>query len=600
MKCESRVRTSFRVGIGCAAATLLFLPGCAESVAPPKAHVPSTAEQRDREDTPTPCAKIHASGEMPLIDDFEALPDRILRNDGRDGWWFSYDDGTGGRLLREEIELTEGDEKGHALHVVSSGFEKWGASVALNLHPQTTQSLGCAYDASAYSGVRVRARGRGRLRVLLGDAATTPAAAGGICTRSGKRCYDRPGVWLILGEQWKTYEFPFCAFLPEGWGGSADGIDPSTLFHVHFRVPVRETAEFWLDDLTFYHARATDAAPQCGRPCPLDLVPPSTNINPTHCDAALTEELSLHTFEQNTKSCGTITRRYLSYVPSQLPPRSSAPVLFVLHGIGGNAETARSYLTRSRFDVLAKRDHFIVVYGNAAPGAHTNARFPNSGGWRQGHLDDGQVDDVDYLERVLSDLAARGIISTNNPVFLTGLSNGGGMVLEAARHLSHRISGLAALMPYDGDRPKPVPDLANTKLKRVLFAYTHNDPAMPDKYHETVARLPAQWARAMGLPAAVIAAPRETLLPDVIVEGKDYQGKSPVALATRNSRVTQLDMIGPGGKGQVRVLVMDHAGHFWPSPTQFAEEWILNRYGFCNQDIDAADTVWGFLRGAAE
>jgi len=60
-------------------------------------------------------------------------------------------------------------------------------------------------------------------------------------------------------------------------------------------------------------------------------------------------------------------------------------------------------------------------------------RVHNSGAWRQDFYDDGQVDDLEYLDLVLGDLLDRGIISGDNAVYLTGLSNGGGMVLEAAR-----------------------------------------------------------------------------------------------------------------------------------------------------------------------
>ncbi len=591
-----RARTIVVVGVGWVAAGLVLAAGCARPQRSSRTQEPTSPAP---DDAPLACTPIRASGEAPLIDDFEAVPGQLPGNDGRGGWWFSYDDGTGGQLRREEIALGGGGEAGHALHVVASGFAKWGAGFGASLHPGTTRARGCPYDASAYAGLRVRARGRGRVRLSLGDAATTPVARGGRCARPGEGCFDLPGVWLLLEERWQTFELPFCAFSPEGWGGSSDRVDPSTLVDLHFRVGTRAAVELWLDDLAFYRAAPGAPAPRCERPCPLDLVPRTADIDPTHTTATLTEELGVHTFEQPTTSCGPLTRRYLSFVPRRLPPRSSAPVLFVLHGRGGNADWTRSHQTRARFDALATRDGFVVVYGNAAPGAQTNPLVPNSGAWRQAHFRDGEVDDVDYLERVLADLAARGVIDGTNPVLLAGLSNGGGMALEAARRIPGRLRGVAALMPYDGYPPEPVPDLTGTRLERVLIAYTHGDPAMPDGYHETMALQPARWAAAMGLPAAVIAAPQRTALPDRIVEGEGYRGTRPVALATRDRHVTQLDLVGPDGRRRVRVLIMDHAGHFWPNPVQFNEEWVLTQYGFRNQDFDAADAVWDFLRPPA-
>ena len=541
------------------------------------------------------CAPIRGQGNAPLVDDFETDPGRILAADGRGGWWFSYDDGTRGRLVREEV----GGSGNRALHVVASGFVRWGAGFGASLHPATNASKGCPYDASVYSGIRFRARGRGRLRIMLGDAANTPAARGGSCARPGARCDDQPGVWIDLEPGWKTYQYPFCTLVPEGWGGSTDGVDPSRLFAFLFRIGPRESVEVWLDDLGFYRAAPGTPEPRCGPSCPLDAAPRSARIEPLFSTAPLTHELTLHTFEQPTKACGPLVRRYLSYVPSRLGSRSSAPVWMMLHGSGANAESARTFMARDRFDALAARDGFIVVYGNAAPGARTDPDplFPNTGVWRQGFLDDGQVDDVDYLGRVLGDLEARGVIRGDNPVLLVGHSNGGGMALEAARRIPHRWRGIAAVMPYDGEQPKPVPDLSATKLRRVLFVYSLHDPGMVDGYHETLALLPAEWAAAMGVPRSVILAPRRTSLPNAVVEGESYQGSSPVALATRNSQVTQLDLGAPDGGGQVRVLVLDHAGHFWPNPTQDTEDWILDRWGLRNQDFDAADMVWEFLRG---
>jgi poly(3-hydroxybutyrate) depolymerase len=269
----------------------------------------------------------------------------------------------------------------------------------------------------------------------------------------------------------------------------------------------------------------------------------------------------------------------------------------MLHGSSSNAESSRSFQTRNRFEALAVRDGFVVVYGNAAPGPSTSPDpgFPNTGSWRHGLLEDSQVDDVDYLERVLGDLVGRGVIKGDNPVYLTGLSNGGGMVLEAARRIPHRIKGIAALMPYDGLQPRPAPDLSGTELRRALFVYSIGDPGLPNGYHRILAPLPGVWAAAMGVPAAVIAEPRKTSLPDRSVEGEGYRGRNAVALATRNSHVTQLDMATADGGARVRVLIMDHAGHFWPGPTQDTEDRVLDNWGFRNQDFDAADMVWEYL-----
>jgi predicted esterase len=395
------------------------------------------------------------------------MPNRILSVDGREGWWFGYDDGSGqGRAQREVVGVPGEGGDNHALHLAASGFVRWGAGFGATLHPMSRANRGCAYDASVYAGVRLRARGSGRIWMNFADMRRTPTAEGGGCTLQREQCKDHPGVWLVLQDSWQTFEFPFCNFALQGWGGKQEPLEASTLVALHFRVGAREVVDAWIDDLSFYREEQGELAQACRKRCPMQAVAPSARIDPLFTTEPLSHELTLHTFEQPTKACGPITRRYLSYVPARLGPRTSAPVLIMLHGKGANAESSRSYVTRTRFEALAERDGFIVVYANAAPGAHTrdDPGIANSGAWRQDFMDDGQVDDVDYLMRVLADLAAHGVTGGDNPLYLAGLSNGGGMVLSAARQIPERISGVAAWMPFDGLVPEPVPSLVGTGL----------------------------------------------------------------------------------------------------------------------------------------
>lgn len=550
------------------------------------------------------CVVAAASGSAPLIDDFEARSDRSMRNEGRGGWWFAYDDRTQGSLVRERVALAGADDTGHALHFLTQGFRKWGAGFGVALHPDTTYARGCVYDASAYSGLTFRIRGHGRVRLTLSDVVSTPRTQGGSCTRDERDCHDRPGMWITLDSAWKSYELPFCRLVPEGWGGSSETLDPSRLLRLIFHTGEvhageRGNVEVWLDDLSFYRLEDGEPAPKCGALCPLEAAPATARFEPTSAMTPLTRELTLHTFQQATKSCGTLARRYLSYVPRRLKASSSAPVLMVLHGSGANAESSR-ILTLNRFEQLADRDGFIVIYGNAAPSAYSSPKpeLLNTGTWRQSVLADGQVDDIDYLERVLADLVERKVTRGNNPVLLTGISNGGGMVLEAARRMLQGVKGVAAWMPFEGEQPSPIPDLSAADLKRVLYAYSVGDPGLSEGYHAIHARQPAGWAAAMGFSQELIANPRTTSLANRIAEGSGYRGDHPVRLATRNSEVTQFDMVETAGDRQLRVLVLDHAGHLWPNPEQFSEDWVLDRFGFRNQDFDASDMVWEFLRGA--
>ena len=67
------------------------------------------------------CRSARASGANNTIDDFETGPMRIASSEGRGGYWFQYDDGTGGKFVRQQIV-----EGSRVLHVTASGFTDWG------------------------------------------------------------------------------------------------------------------------------------------------------------------------------------------------------------------------------------------------------------------------------------------------------------------------------------------------------------------------------------------------------------------------------------------------------------------------------------------
>jgi poly(3-hydroxybutyrate) depolymerase len=530
------------------------------------------------------CAPHAATGDEPLIDGFDGngvLPN----NDGRAGRWFFYDDGTSGQ---QEVEVGT-DER--ALHVSSLGFSNWGSGLGVTLSPDSTQTRSCPYDASVHGGLSFRVRGSGRIRLRVAMPETTPIADGGECTLAGENCYDWPGAWLVLDSEWKSYTLSFCALKPEGWSGAALPLDPSRISALHFML--EGETDLWLDGLTFAPVDKSEEN-ACFGLCPLAAAPPEI-VDPGRTWLALSDTLSLHTFDQETPRCGPIARRYLSYVPATLSPNSDAPVVVALHGSGANAESFQETMARGGLDALAERDGFVMVYGNAAPGAYSEAELLNSGAWRQAYFDDGQIDDVAYLQAVLEDLERRGVISGDNALFLIGLSNGGGMVLDAARRWPERITGIAPFMAFDGFEPSAVPALGGTPLRRVLFGYAPFDPGMPEGYVEGVlARLPLAWAGALGLPDA----PKVELLPDQVVEGAQYTGSAAAALATRDSRATRHDYGSASDAVRMRVLVFENAGHFWPHPEQDTEAWIVERWGFRNQDVDASAVVWEFFREA--
>jgi poly(3-hydroxybutyrate) depolymerase len=282
--------------------------------------------------------------------------------------------------------------------------------------------------------------------------------------------------------------------------------------------------------------------------------------------------VSLHTFPVETPSCGPLVRRYLLQVPSELGPKARVPVLIVLHDTGKSAEFLRLD-ARWHFADLAKREGLVLVYANAAPGADTDVAIGNSGGWQSDPRTHLEVDDEEYLQRILSDLVVRHVIDGDNDVYLAGMGGGARMALTAAAHQPGAYAGVAAFMPTRTEDIDPPRFVAPAHLSRV-FLVLEAEGALADG-PRTLAR---RWAAAFGISRS----PRQ----------QHWQlGTS----SRRQASVEQLDLALPAsGSAAVRVLVVD--GPFDPFPPAFAGAPRALHPG--EPPPRVLDGAWAFLSGA--
>lgn len=541
-----------------------------------------------KSDPPPPVLQcvVTAPGTAPTLDDFDDGNLFLRRDEQRVGSWYSFTDESTGCA---KLSVEKGDSS-PALHFSGGGFSKWGAGFGVSLAWSMAQSGMCSYDLSAYSGVRFRARGNTTLRMNIPTRKSAFRSAGGECPDS-EGCFDQQGRNINLTADFRDVELSFCSLSQRGFGPPLGPLDSTQTTNLNFLVQNTNRFDVWLDDIEFIPWKDGQTR-DCHVVCPADELALGIIPRPAETRIAQTTGIRLFTFEQPTKDCGSITRRYLSYIPQSLAAASDAPVVIVLHGLGADAESMRNFITQGRFETLADRDGFVVVYGNAAPGPATVAERPNGGGFRKDTS--GQIDDFAYLKQIIDDLSTRGLISGKNPIFLSGLSDGGGMTHLAALHDPTRYRGIAELMPYPGPTvPMPAANAGFT-LERVLLGYSLTDPGMAPGYATLLAPLGPAWATALGLSPE----PRTSALPDVVKEGANYQGTIANALNTRDSQIEQLDYGSDANAAQLRVMRIDHGGHLWPTVNPLEPDSVLAEFGFRNQDVDMSDVVWEFFRSS--
>jgi polyhydroxybutyrate depolymerase len=182
-------------------------------------------------------------------------------------------------------------------------------------------------------------------------------------------------------------------------------------------------------------------------------------------------------------------REYRLFVPDSYDGATRLPLMFNLHGTGGNAA---GQAEDSGMERLAQEEGFIVIGLQG---------FQNS--WNVPMTDPNAVDDVQYTSDVLDD-ALQKVCVDERKVYATGFSGGARMSSRLACNLSERI---AAIAPVSGIRwPAP----CNGRAVPVVTFHGLADPQNTyagmaprgDEWVESVEDALAGWASHNGCSGA--------------------------------------------------------------------------------------------------
>lgn len=181
------------------------------------------------------CATTVGTGSPGLIgiaDDGSILP-----NDGRNGSWYIYNDGTGTQTPEaSSISCAPPVPTNSEICTSGYGFDSWGAGIGVALNASSDCASGL-YDASAYSGVTFTISGvvqSGYFRFNISTAATLSSEYGGSCS-SPSICNDYYGVDLTVTSTPQTVTYYFSQLQQMGWG-TAVSWDPRQILNMTWAV----------------------------------------------------------------------------------------------------------------------------------------------------------------------------------------------------------------------------------------------------------------------------------------------------------------------------------------------------------------------------
>lgn len=188
-------------------------------------------------------------GPLRMIEDFEDGDLSILASEGREGSWFSFDDGSGGTRTAPEIVPAERSGSKNAVCISGSEFTRWGGGLGFALDGQDTART--SYDASAYTGVSFWARGSStQFRFMLVDKYSDPAAS--LC--SG--CNDHFNFRFTPSNEWQRFTFAWNEARQNSFGDPQPSVCPAALYALQAQWPSNQSFELCLDDIAF----TTDAS----------------------------------------------------------------------------------------------------------------------------------------------------------------------------------------------------------------------------------------------------------------------------------------------------------------------------------------------------
>jgi polyhydroxybutyrate depolymerase len=266
-----------------------------------------------------------------------------------------------------------------------------------------------------------------------------------------------------------------------------------------------------------------------------------------------------------------LTRTYRVHLPASYKPAIAVPLLFALHGGGGNMDFQAD---DAKYGLISKSEHegFVVVF----PNGYSKLPGGKLATWNAGNCcaaaRDEQVDDVGFIREVLTRVTQQVNVDYKR-MYATGMSNGAMMAYRLACEMSEVFSGIAAVAGTDNtkscepDMPVSVLHIHAKNDSHVLF----NGGAGPDSVKASLVTNYVSVA-------------------DTIVKWTKLNACALPPNRTLNNPAAFCQVYAPcAGGSEVQLCVTETGGHSWPGGEK------LRGSEPPSQAISAVDVMWDFF-----
>ncbi|MCM8788606.1 MAG: phospholipase [Candidatus Omnitrophica bacterium] len=265
-----------------------------------------------------------------------------------------------------------------------------------------------------------------------------------------------------------------------------------------------------------------------------------------------------------------VERTYLLRIFSSYNGEKSVPLVFVLHGGGGNGKQMMNFTS---FENLSEKDCFIVVYPDAYRKNWNDARnFLSS-----------TIDDVKFFKMMIEQISGEWKIDRKR-IYATGISNGAMMCYTLACRMSESFAAIAAVA---GNHPENLKDQMPASPVNVMIINGTKDPLVP--YNGGAIKV-------FGRERGRVLSTDETLRFWIKANDCTEQISSvqiPDRIKNDGSTVLVQSFRNPVNDVEVVLCKIENGGHTWPGTIQYLPESIV---GKTNRDINATGLIWEFFK----